>query len=289
MWLFGKVKTYTAEDVHNELFLLSIMLIKKIEEEREKQALQVPQKLEEEYNALCKMGLGKSQNALLIKKKLDAIYSLNLTISDHNSQVEYFRRVARFVREVRAYFKNAIVVSIQDFLTLLEKYNLICGDLSDYTGAIPEENIQELKEASELLKDSYHLNLRINDADAVRFLSQNYYTRIATSVSLEQLKEYGGELFKRFPIVYESLYHYSAVNQASFRGGYKDTTGFLIAASPDLITHKLEIKKKEKVRVEDPFVFKYTPLGIVIFTKWGKEADDEVLKKYEELIDGLHN
>ena len=35
MWLFGKVKTYTAEDVHNELFLLSIMLVKKIEEERE--------------------------------------------------------------------------------------------------------------------------------------------------------------------------------------------------------------------------------------------------------------
>lgn len=70
---------------------------------------------------------------LLIKKKLDAIYSLNLTISDHNSQVEYFRRVTCFVREVRAYFKNAIVVSIQDFLTLLEKYNLICGDLSDYT------------------------------------------------------------------------------------------------------------------------------------------------------------
>lgn len=79
-------------------------------------------------------------------------------------------------------------------------------------------------------------------------------------------------------------YHYSAVNQARFRGGrYKDTTGFLIAASPDLIAHKLEIKKKEKVRVENLFVFKYTPLGIVIFTKWGKEADDEVLKKYEWL------
>lgn len=286
MWLFGKVKTYTAEDVHNELFLLSIMLIKKVEEEREKQALQVPQKLEEEYNTLCNMGLRKSQNALLIKKKLDAIYSLNSTISDHNSQVEYFRRVARFVREVRAYFKNAIVVSVQDFLTLLEKYNLICGDLSDYTGAIPEENIQELKKARELLKDTYHLDLRINDIDAVKYLSQNYYTRIATSVSSEQLKECGGEIFKRFPIVSS---YYSAVSKARFRGESKDTTGFLIAASPDLITHKLEIKKKEKVRVEDPFVFKYTPLGIVIFTKWGKEADDEVLKKYEELIDGLHN
>lgn len=286
MW-FSRVKTYTAEDVHNELFLLSIALVKKIEEEREKQALQIPQKLEQEYQTLCKMGLGKSQNALLVKQKLDKIYKINSNISDHNHQVDYFKRVAQFVRDVRAYFKDAIVVSISDFLKLLEKYNLVCGDLSDYTGVIPEENLLELVDAGERIKNTYSLERFISDKEAYRYLAQTYYTKIATSVTPEHLVECGGDMFKRFPIVFDSCYYYSAVNRARFRGGYKDTTGFLIAASPKLIANKLEVKKKNVI-VEDPFIFKFTPLGIVIFTKWGKEADDVVLKKYEELIDEMH-
>lgn len=38
---------------------------------------------------------------------------------------------------------------------------------------------------------------------------------------------------------------------------------------------------------KDPFICSYTKYGIIVHTKWGEEADDEVLKKYYKQIKSL--
>lgn len=45
-------------------------------------------------------------------------------------------------------------------------------------------------------------------------------------------------------------------------------------------TRQLEL---ERVRTYDPFICSLTKYGVMIFTKWGNEAQDDIIKRYEEL------
>jgi hypothetical protein len=44
------------------------------------------------------------------------------------------------------------------------------------------------------------------------------------------------------------------------------------------------------MRYNDPFICAHTDYGILVFTRWGEEAGDALVKKYErvnQLLDGL--
>lgn len=51
----------------------------------------------------------------------------------------------------------------------------------------------------------------------------------------------------------------------------------LLIAAPTQEMKQVYTESVEHIRSEDPFVFQFTPYGIVIFSKWGEEAEDEAL------------
>ena len=40
---------------------------------------------------------------------------------------------------------------------------------------------------------------------------------------------------------------------------------------------------RARVRTYDPFICSLTKYGVMIFTKWGDEAQDDIIKQYEAL------
>lgn len=51
----------------------------------------------------------------------------------------------------------------------------------------------------------------------------------------------------------------------------------LLIAAPAQEMKQVYTESVEHIRSEDPFVFQFTPYGVVIFSKWGEEAEDEAL------------
>lgn len=47
--------------------------------------------------------------------------------------------------------QDIILISYDKFLELLEKYNLVCGECSDYIGEIPEKNLKDINHSLEVL------------------------------------------------------------------------------------------------------------------------------------------
>lgn len=44
-----------------------------------------------------------------------------------------------------------------------------------------------------------------------------------------------------------------------------------------------EERRMREIRTKDPFICSLTPFGVMIYTKWGDEAQDEIIKRYETL------
>lgn len=50
---------------------------------------------------------------------------------------------------------------------------------------------------------------------------------------------------------------------------------------------KEEEARKEAIRTLDPFICSLTPYGVLIHAKWGPEAEDATIKRYEQLRDAI--
>lgn len=48
-----------------------------------------------------------------------------------------------------------------------------------------------------------------------------------------------------------------------------------------------EERRMREIRTYDPFICSLTPFGVMVYTKWGDEAQDEIIKRYEQLRDAI--
>lgn len=122
-------KIYTAEEIHTALVLCAVEYMKQwrsdIVDEKE-------------------------------LKRNEMLKELGFTSSKSFSQSEEAVKASRKRMVFNWYYKNftnCIFVRMEDFTDLLVKYNLTCGRLSSYTGEIPYENLVEIKQVSDKLKE----------------------------------------------------------------------------------------------------------------------------------------
>ena len=80
---------------------------------------------------------------------------------------------------------------------------------------------------------------------------------------------------KRFPMIRPN-----EVSRWSHRVGWEKHT-LLIAAPVQEMDTLYEIR--ERVITDDPIVFSTVGNGVIIYSMWGDEGNDEVLRKYQEL------
>lgn len=282
--LFKKEVNYTAEQVHAEMFLMINAYIRELEEFKETKLCKPEIFIEQ--NKLKSIGLLNTKNSLILQNKIDSIKT-------HNENVEYYQNTFYLIQCLFKFFgPNVMLIKFDDFEKIIKKYNLVCGNMYQYTGTIPEKNINEIYEAQEKLNLIYNYsdfkqefnNYSENDKKIIKFLQNEIRVLLKITTLNSMYKKYKKEIY-RFPFITTDMY-IPAINKKIYPihiGVSNDKTNmFIVAPVNEMID--TELKFTNKIKTEDPFVCAYTQYGIIIFSKWGTEAEDEIIKKYENLF-----
>lgn len=273
--------TYSAKQIHAALLAKNILLLQNIIEEQKKEYKQVPACISVELNNLNRLGLSNTKNAKALDKRVLTVKAENEEIRKYNDAIDFNKERIEFINETRKVFgDNVLIVSFDDFEHIIKKYNLVCGLLEQYTGVIPKENIEEFEKSRKILYSDENYEYNRKYIKALR-LVKNY-------------KDYGIE---QFPFCYEfqeySLFyylHFISSNKEECRHNtynLSDRTDFFIAAPKKDMDFSESFLEKLMPKPKDPFICSYTKYGIIVHTKWGEEAEDEVLKKYYSQIKAL--
>lgn len=305
MWnLFSKTIHYTAEEVHADIIASTLMILERIKVNVEKATL--PAKTNNEKAILQKLGLVNSKNMQVIKEA-------EAKIDVHNSIIEDNIKVTKIMDEMyKAFGKNTFYIPVKDFTAILDKYNLSVGRLEDYKGTIPENNLAEIVKAKEVLTDLRN-NKGIIDYDKP-IIVETYEYQDVYDENLGKLRTryvpvkkpdykcvYMRDLYPTLYFNIHNWYRLLRVNPKADKPSYKrfpmikksdefdrrlynyDNTphNMLIAAPVQEMDTLYEIR--ERVITDDPIVFSTIGNGVIIYSMWGDEGNDEVLKKYQDL------
>ena len=193
----------------------------------------------------------------------------------------------------RRNFPGCIFLPEETFTRLLQKYNLKCGTLDHYIGEIPSVNVDEIAEVQDKLNSIGEENVFSNilDGDAKAEIIKHLTVRVRM---VEEFYPWGtyqkdANKDKKSHILLED--HQGLIETMPFLhvrnkfNGWNDVEtesrplerNELLIAAPAQEMKQVYTESVEHIRSEDPFVFQFTPYGIVIFSKWGEEAEDEAL------------
>lgn len=228
------------------------------------------------------LGFTRSQNVI----SWDAINKR----SDCDTFVKYYMKV------LKVYGKDAILVTQNEFVKIVEKYNLVCGLFSDYTGKVPDSQITKIEEAQSRLKQGYKMGINpyylscITDLDLENFDEKEYYDILKFPFYEENFDEKKSEQWE-----YIRERHNTTNIKKFWYYGFNHKNLNLFIASP-LEDMRIEYKmgkakqrakeeaekraKEEALHQRDPLICTWIPnIGVIIHTAWGVEASDELLEK----------
>ena len=304
MWsIFKRKEFYTAEQVHAEVIAQTLAMIENIKQDMQK--LSLPEKAQTEKKLLASLGLHNTKNMKVIRDAEDKI-------DEHNNIIETNKRVLKIIEEMHAAFgKKAMYLPMNVFTQILDKYHLSVGCLNDYKGTIPEANIAEIAKAKEIV-DKIHdnekvihydkpttvkrhktetiwddkitgyrsIHVMVEEPDFEYSWMRDIYPTLARSLEswyrlITVTKEEDKSSYRRFPMIKPT-----AVSRWSHRVDWETHT-LLIAAPVQEMDTLYEIS--ERIITDDPIVFSTVGNGVIIYSMWGDEGNDEVLRKYQEL------
>lgn len=158
--------------------------------------------------------------------------------------------------------EEALFVRYDDFEKVINKYNLVCGRISDYNGVLPEYKMADIN--------------RVLTMDIPKFW-EDKISRLCSAYDIldNQTKT---NFPRRFPFFTRDNLPYGR------RLMTRPCRFFIVAPAHEMLTEKELWEKAErerKARAKDPFICAHTRWGIIIFTKWGEESEDEIIKKYK--------
>lgn len=245
------------------------------------------QDLRKEYNKLLQLGLGNTKNAKLIKEKYQ--------------QLEFSIDCYEYIKRFKNHFgEKSFIISYRDFYYLLKKYNLVYGQLKDYTGIIPNENLRDIIEAkNKTYRFSDDSNLCVFNVSSISDLFHTLSFEESNKV-IESLRKY---LEKRNNLIfqentfettttlddlikyndlseYKDILNYPQKKMIILEGQKLQCDEFLIACPPSqLKPQELRVTKK----TIDPIVFQFCDYGVKGYTIWGEESEDIIFKEYKKL------
>ena len=295
-------KEYTAEEVHAELTSKFLLFMENIKRTTEYNT--VPDSVRQEYETLKELGFINSKNAELTGRIVRYVNDFN---KKHEENIE----ALRFMKKAWETFgRDVMVVRYDHFFDLIKKYNLVCGTFDRYTGTIPPENLAEIARAMETMKCYgnmvYHLHV-IRKVDTKFFNPVDFYrfnmfpdgTWAYKTVPLSYAKaEYVTELASKVAVYNREIRAYINGLVTADNSLY---TCFIAAPAQEMKEAKIEVVtttkrdlrkirrehqrqlELERIRTYDPFICSLTKYGVMIFTKWGDEAQDDIIKQYEAL------
>lgn len=222
-------------------------------------------------------GVKVDENERIRNERLKRLgFTSSLSLKESNEKMEGSFRIKCF-EWFTENFPGCIFLPTNDFIRLLRKYNLACGPLDFYKGNIPDENLEEILHTVETLERLKENNPYSNKKD-----ENTFHRRISGFIKYREtflFPEFGDvkedEILpnKRFP--FEGFMAQGYPYNISETYAKISSTDLFIAAPAQDMNQIVEISYRN-IRSEDPFVFQLTPYGVVIFSKWGEEAEDEM-------------
>lgn len=244
-----------------------------------RQVLPVP----EDVTALINVGFTghkKVQDFKKRQKALDNEFNAEFkAYSDASAARNALKNTLKILLKARQiYGPNTLLIPMKQFLQICKKHNLVLGTFDEYTGDIPVEKLQEIKRLREVYRMKEH-----NAGYKVTTITK---TGSGSSVSLEEYQVFNKHFDKRFPILKGPFTPFS--RDVKFLDNYTDTFYFMrfevissyyfIAAPKEMMSGKIqEVYEPNK----DPIIWGLAGDNVLIFTRWGEEANDEVIQRYE--------
>lgn len=233
--------------------------------------------LTEEYVKLCELGLGNSANAKFLKDRIRDIDTYNRNIIKARKLLAYIKTMNEFLGD------SVILVSKDSFYKLCHKYKLSVGSLEQFTGVIPDANLKEFSDIKYKM-DYYAGYERLNTNHHIVEITRIYNSSDKSDSSISKYFDYSFNIIS-YPAY---LYRMSDIKEfkdkewaerVSFDVRYVNRDEMFIACPKSNLQEKTVIVSHPV----DPIIFQYCPYGVLIYTMWGKEAEDKVFEEYKKL------
>ena len=230
-----------------------------------------------EYARLCGLGLGNSANAKFLKDRMRDIDAYNRNIIKARELLAYIKTMNEFLGD------SVILVSKDSFYKLCHKYKLSVGYLKEFTGVIPDANLKEFSDIKYKM-DRYGGYTKLRTNPHTIEIKRIYNLSDKSDSSISKYFDYSFNIIS-YPAY---LYRMSDIDEfkdkewadkVSLDVYYVPTTTMFIACPKS----NLQEKKVIVSHPVDPIIFQYCPFGVLIYTMWGKEAEDKVFEEYKKL------
>lgn len=283
------MKVYTAAEVHAEITAKVVLLMEEMKKQVEEVSL--PMEMQSELELLRTTGLTNSRN---MQALTDAENHVNKINEERKMTAERIKLIQLLHKH---YGKDVMLMRLEDFMALLDKYNLSCGSLSNYTGSIPRKNLEEIARAKkfcEKVANSYSVvedfhsfneywSLREalfpngeQNENGLGFIGKHMFRYKAIEEYTRDFKKAAPYDIFRFPLMNTT----DAFREGDIRLG-RAVHRMLIAAPAQEMSNAPNLRKR--IRTEDPFVFSVAKQGVIIYSAWGDEGNDEVVQKYRKI------
>lgn len=259
-------------------------------------------------NIISSLGFKNSENLQERRRQEEIRLATEEANKKFNMTVQRAIESLKFIDDVHKYFgQNTLVISLKDFIYLINKYNLTCGEFSDFTGRIPDDKALEIKEARDkilklddsdlfcykykkVVENYVHKNLYLIDVDSIEMY---YLNNIRDDFRKHSLQNSTIKSLTSFPfLVGKSGCIYTNMFREYMKTVFNEDTDTIKNISTHLIdnfmficapTNEMNTKTKKVFTkiTTDPFICSLTSEGVVIYSMWGEESKDEVLNKYK--------
>lgn len=306
--LFGKKeeeKVFVTPDIKVQVLILSLMNTFLEQCKGDIVLVKEEPDVKKEYDRLVSLGLKNTENAKLLKAKIEEIQT-------KTNKSKFGQEVMEWVVNMKREFPNSYLISFDQFKKVLKDYGLITNFLRNYVGIIPSRNITEVEEVMAVVQQKrydYGIINRLNESktpDFQHYCHFYYVTGVRCrrgdeKKDCERIRERVEEVGNIIDVPSTSSYgvegirldQVEEISCAFLPNGLKsgpfddftltlermDKTNLMIAAPRTCFSTEFKITEMPV----DPIVFQCCPYGVIVHSVWGEEADDKVLKEYMEL------
>jgi len=201
-------------------------------------------------------------------KQFEEWKEIFMTRKVHEDNVRAFNLLVRYRKEI---YRDTLLVTYKDFDSIMRRYDLVCGTFDKYLGDVPFDKIGEIERVVELANNRKLIG--VNPIFPILEYRDSEYTLpkhiarfpFAMAVGWNGIDVYGHEMSR---------------NEYSFGSGI-----YLFICAP---AKEMKAVKYNRIIIRsttDPFICAHTNYGILVFSRWGEEANDDVVKKYERLCE----
>ena len=231
----------------------------------------------ERVRALRQAGFTSHPEILRYEQQVEAIKKSEKA---RTNQIEAFKLL---LKARKTYGEDTLLLPFDQFTELCNRHKLVCGGCEEFIGDIPEDKLQEI---TELLQKP-----RVSEIVPLRCIYECTYHEWSDSSDHKVKRRYMEHIDEDFPFI-RSLDYSEIVFADGFRANADRSTMELKLGEPKTFfmcapKHMFSERRKIKFTVApnpDPIVCALTKLGgVLLFTRWGEEANDKIIKRYEEL------